>query len=138
MMDPFDSLLRERITRLLVAVPVGPVPQPSRPPRAGRRMVSRRLVLAFRLGLLLLTSLAVSLPTQSRPTFEAQLRALGVPEGVEIVAGSGGPDGVRAVVYRDTDGQVHCAGRCQGIELMDPSGTVLWSGPSLPTPTPSP
>jgi hypothetical protein len=137
MMDPFDSLLRERITRLLVAVPVGPVPQPSRPPRAGRRMVSRRLVLAFGLGLLLLTSLAVSLPTQSQPTWEARLRALGVPEGVEMVASRGGPGGL-GIVYRDADGQVHCAGRCAGIQLMDASGTVLWSGPSLPPPTPGP
>jgi hypothetical protein len=101
-------------------------------------MVSRRLVLGFGLGLLLLTSLVVSLPTQSRPTFEAQLRALGVPEGVEMVAGRGGPDGVRTVVYRDTEGQVRCAGQCAGISLLDPRGMILWSGPSLPPPTPGP
>ena len=75
MMDQFDALLRQRMTRLLAAVPAEPVPQPSRTPRAGRRIVRRRLVLAVGLGLLLLTALAVSLPTLSKPTYEAQLRA---------------------------------------------------------------
>jgi hypothetical protein len=64
----------------------------------------------------------VSLPTLSKPTFEARLRALGVPEGVEIVAAGGDADDLHQVLYRDEDGQVHCVGRCPGIFLIDPSG----------------
>lgn len=138
-MDPFDALLRQRMTRLLAAVPVEPAPEPSRAlPMTGRRMVRKRLILAVGLGLLLLTSLAVSLPTQSRPTNEARLRALGVPEGVEIIGAAGSGGNLLTVPYRDRDGQVHCVGRCRGMSVIGPSGRVVYAGPSPPTPTPGP
>jgi hypothetical protein len=138
MSDQFDALLRQRMTRLLAAVPPEPVPEirPRRTP--GRGILRRRLVLAVGLGLLLLTALVVSLPTLSKPTYEAQLRALGVPEGVEIGAVSGGPDGLDSALYRDKDGQAHCVGRCWGISWIDPSGRVLYEGPPGPKATPTP
>ena len=82
-------------------------------------------MLAVGLGLLLLTSLVLSLPTLSKPTYEAQLRALGVPEGVEIGAVGGDRDDLHFVLYFDKDGREHCVGQCQGITHIDPSGKVL-------------
>jgi hypothetical protein len=138
-MDPFDTLLRERITRLLVAVPAEPAPEPSRSRRMTGRGTSRRLlVLAVGLGLLLLTSLVLSLPTLSKPTYEAQLRALGVPEGVEIGAAGFRPDGLDFALYTDKDGVERCVGRCRGISHIDPSGKVLYEGPPGPKATSTP
>ena len=50
------------------------------------------LFLALLAVLAQVTAVAVSLPTLSKPTFEARLRAFGVPEGVEIVAATGDAD----------------------------------------------
>ncbi len=142
MMDPFDSMLRQRITRLLVAVPTEPIPQASRPrPMAGRRMLRKRLILAVGLGLLILASLAVSLPAMSRPTYEARLRDLGVPAGVEIItAGADANGNLMDVVYRDKDGHVHCVkgvGGCY-VSITDPSRRVLYDGGPGPKATPTP
>ena len=95
-------------------------------------------MLAVGLGLLLLTSLVLSLPTLSKPTYEAQLRALGVPEGVEVLAGGGDRDDLYFILYRDKDGREHCVGQCQGITHIDPSGKVLYEGPPGPKATPPP
>ncbi len=138
MSDQFDALLRQRMTRLLAAVPPEPVPGIRSRRTPGRGILRRRLVLAVGLGLLLLTALAVSLPTLSKPTYEAQLRALGVPEGVEIGAAGGGPDGLDFALYTDKDGVERCVGRCRGISHIDPSGKVLYEGPPGPKATSTP
>ena len=88
------SILREPMTASQAAYLDGrvsdarererPASRSGRTLTSGRGLFRRRLVLAVGLALLLLTSLVVSLPTQSKPTYQAQLRAAGVPEGVEI------------------------------------------------------
>ncbi len=75
---------------------------------SGRGTSRRRLVLAIGLGLLLLATLLVSLPTLSKPTYQAQLRAAGVPEGVEVIAWRADKDGnLFDVKYRDATGKEH-------------------------------
>lgn len=139
MTDPFDAVLRERISRLLAAVPAQSAPQRRRPlPTSARPGVRRHLVFALGLGLLLLTAIVISLPTLSKPTYQAQLRALGVPEGAEVLAGSADEDHLHQIIYRDLDGQVRCAGQCRGISLIDPSGKVLYDGGPGPKATPTP
>jgi hypothetical protein len=142
MMDPFDSVLRERITRLMAAVPAGSTAQPNLSrPTARHLMVRKRLLFAVGLALPILTSLAVGLPTLSRPTYEGALRDIGVPEGVEIMASSGDARGnLFDVLYRDKDGKVHCAkgkGDCH-VSIIDPSGKVLYDGGHGPEATPRP
>ena len=119
----------------------------SRPDRArastGRGLFRRRLVLAVGLALLLLTSLVVSLPIQSKPTFEAQLRALGVPEGVELGAVGMDRDGLDFALYTGSDGVERCVGRtarsCRGMRHLGPNGTVLYDGgPAFPGATATP
>lgn len=139
MMDTFDAHLRQRMTHLLAAVPVEPAPEPGRArTTTARRHVRKRLVLAVGLGLLLLTSLAVSVPTQSRPTYEARKRALGVPDGAEVVFAGGTGRDLLFVAYRDKSGQIRCNGDCRGIWAEDRNGNVTYEGPPYPDPTPRP
>jgi hypothetical protein len=124
MNDQPDALLRERLTRLLAAVPPEPVPEirPRRMPSRG--IFRRRILFAVGLGLLLLTALVVSLPTLSKPTYEAALRAVGVPEGAEVITWGSDKDGnLFDVVYRDATGKEHVLN-----PLMTPRAT--------PTPRP--
>ena len=108
MNDQSDALLRERLTRLLAAVPAEPVSRPARTRTPVRSPSRGRLVLAVGLGLLLLTTLIVSLPTLSKPTIEGALRDAGVPEGVEIITwGADDKGNLFDIVYRDQDGQEH-------------------------------
>lgn len=139
MNDQFDAILRERINRLTAAVPAEPAPLLVRGGALpGRHPVRRRLALTLSLGLVFLAALAVSLPTLSRLAFEAQARELGVPDGVEIVASGGGATELMFVIYRDAGGRGHCVGDCQGMELLDRDGKVVYQGPPAPTATPNP
>ena len=116
-MDRDDLMLRERMARLLAAAPVEPAPQLDRLRLERSRRARPRLVLAIGLALLILTSLAVSLPTTSRSTYQSQLRALGVPADAEIMTvGGDGIGNVNVVLYRDKSGRVHHIGRAVGTQ----------------------
>jgi hypothetical protein len=136
-MDRDDSMLRERLARLIAAAPAGPPPLLDRPRAVRTRPTKPRLVLAIGLALLILTSLAVSLPTTSRSTYQSQLRALGVPAGVEIMTvGGDGAGNLTVVRYRDEKGRVHHVGGAVGY--TDDNGRTHMFGADGPKATPTP
>ncbi len=138
-MDRDDLMLRERMARLLAAAPVEPAPQLDRLRLERSRRARPRLVLAIGLALLILTSLAVSLPTTSRSTFQSQLRALGVPADAEIMTVGGDESGnVNVVLYRDKSGRVHHIGRAVGYEDENGKTHMFEDDDPKPTPTPRP
>jgi hypothetical protein len=135
-MDRNDSMLRERMARLLAAVPVEPAPRFDRLRLERSRRARPRLTLAVGLALLILTSLAVSLPTTSRSTYQSQLRALGVPAGVEIITvGGDGEGNLSSVIYRDKRGRVHHIGKAAGY--TDRNGETYEFGADGPKATPT-
>lgn len=112
-MDPFDAQLRARISHVVAAAPTAPAPVPGRMlALAHVRRPKRRIVAAVGLGLLLLSSLALS--GLGRGDYQSQLQALGVPPDAEIVAVQGRGDGtIVTVIYRDSHGEIHTIG---GVE----------------------
>jgi hypothetical protein len=110
-MDPFDTQLRARITRVVAVAPGAPAPLPGRMLAITRaRRARRRVVLAA--GLLMLSALAVGgLSSLGRGDFQSRLDDAGVPPGAEVIAVQADADGtIISVIYRDRDGVVHTIG----------------------------